>query len=179
VLSGVERAQARREVVGHRLSGIALLALGVVGCGWSPPPAPEQPIAFNHQVHSENDIDCTRCHQGAETQDQAGLPAMAACATCHRREATDHPAVVAFMEQYSSGQGEPMVWRKVNVMPTSAMIHFKHRPHIRADVDCATCHGDVSQMTVAQQVVNTASMGWCLDCHRVSGASIDCLTCHH
>jgi hypothetical protein len=165
--------------VGHRLCGVALLALAVVGCGWSPPPAPEQPIAFNHQVHTEDDIDCTRCHQGVETQDQAGLPAMATCATCHRREATDHPAVVSFMEQYAGGQGEPMVWRKVNVMPTSAMVHFKHKPHIRADVDCATCHGDVSQMTVAQRVINTASMGWCLDCHRESGASIDCLTCHH
>jgi len=153
--------------------------LAVTGCGWSPPPPPEQPIAFNHQVHSESDIECSRCHQGAETQDQAGLPAMATCATCHRREATDHPAVMAFMERYANGQGEPMVWRKVHVIPSSAMVHFKHKPHIRAGVDCATCHGDVSEMTVAQQVVDVANMGWCLDCHRQSEASIDCLTCHH
>jgi formamidopyrimidine-DNA glycosylase len=160
-------------------SGALLVALMAAGCSSEPPPPPPQPIAFNHSVHAENDIDCTRCHQGVETQAQAGLPAMATCATCHRREATDHPEVVRFMEQYASGNGEPMVWRKVNVMPTSAMVHFKHKPHIRAGVDCTSCHGDVTQMTVAQRVINTASMGWCLDCHKEQNASIDCLTCHH
>jgi len=160
-------------------SGALLVALMAAGCSSEPPPPPPQPIAFNHSVHAENDIACTRCHQGVETQAQAGLPAMATCATCHRREATDHPAVMAFMEQYANGNGEPMVWRKVNVMPTSAMVHFKHSPHIRAGVECASCHGDVTQMTVAQQVINTASMGWCLDCHKEREASIDCLTCHH
>jgi hypothetical protein len=34
-------------------------------------------------------------------------------------------------------------------------------------------------MTVAQQVVDVANMGWCLGCHREQGASVDCLTCHH
>ncbi len=75
--------------------------------------------------------------------------------------------------------GEPLLWRKVNVMPASAMIHFKHKPHIRAGVDCATCHGDVSQMSVAQRVINTADTGWCVSCHKKNEASTDCLTCHH
>jgi hypothetical protein len=157
--------------------GVVVLAAVLAGCSDEPPPP--QPIAFNHQVHSENDITCTRCHQGVETQKQAGLPAMATCATCHRREATDHPVVIKLMEQYANGQGEPIVWRKVNAMPASAMVHFRHSPHIRAEVGCETCHGDVTQMTVAEPVVNTASMGWCLDCHREREASVDCLTCHH
>jgi len=159
--------------------GVAVLAAVLAGCSDEPPPPPPQPIAFNHQAHSENDITCTRCHQGVETQNQAGLPAMATCATCHRREATDHPEVIKFMEQYANGQGEPIVWRKVNTMPATAMVHFKHKPHIRAEVGCETCHGDVSQMAVAQRVINTASMGWCVDCHREQDASIDCMTCHH
>jgi hypothetical protein len=149
------------------------------GCSSELPPPPPQPIAFNHSVHVENDIACTRCHQGAETQAQAGLPAMATCATCHRREATDHPEVQKLMAQYANGQGEPLVWRKVNVIPESAMIHFKHKPHLRAGVDCANCHGDVAQMTVAQQVIDVANMGWCIDCHREREANTDCLTCHH
>lgn len=159
--------------------GVAVFAAFATACGYDAPPPPPQPIAFNHRVHIENEIECTRCHEGAATQDQAGLPPMAACASCHRRQATDHPEVVKLMEQYANGQGEPLVWRKVNAMPVSAMIHFKHKPHIRANVDCATCHGDVGQMTVAQRVIDTANMGWCLDCHRESGASVDCLTCHH
>jgi hypothetical protein len=167
--------------VRRRLAGLGLAAVAAIlaGCSDELPPPPPQPIAFNHSVHIENEIDCTRCHEGVETQAQAGLPAMAECASCHRRQATDHPAVQAFMEQYANGNGEPMVWRKVHVMPASAMVHFKHSPHVRAGVECSTCHGDVAQMTVAQQVVDVANMGWCLDCHREQGASIDCLTCHH
>ncbi len=159
-------------------AGVALLGLLAAGCSNEPPPPP-QPIAFNHQVHIENDIECTRCHQGAETQAEAGLPPMATCAGCHRRQAADNPEVQKFMEQYNSGRGEPMVWRKVNVIPPEAMVHFKHKPHIRAGVECETCHGDVSHMTVVHQVVDVAKMGWCLDCHRERDAPTDCLTCHH
>jgi hypothetical protein len=75
--------------------------------------------------------------------------------------------------------GDTIRWRKVNVMPERSMVHFKHNPHVRAGVDCATCHGDVAQMTLAQEVIETADMGWCVGCHRDNGASIDCLTCHH
>ncbi|SVA75713.1 uncharacterized protein METZ01_LOCUS128567 [marine metagenome] len=157
-----------------------VIAVTVSSCGNDLPPPPEQPIAFNHQKHFENDIGCLECHEGAETQSQAGLPPMAACATCHRRRAAaDHPEVLKFMAQYDNGNGEPMVWRKVHVLPTSAMVHFKHKPHVQAGVDCTTCHGEVSQMTVAQQMVDVANMGWCLDCHIERDASIDCLTCHH
>lgn len=159
--------------------GVAALALLMAGCSDEFPPPPPQPIAFNHAVHIENEIECTRCHEGAETQAQAGLPAMAACASCHRRQATDHPEVQKLMAQYDNGNGEPLVWRKVYDIPTSAMVHFKHSPHVRAGVECAACHGDVASMTVAQQVVDVANMGWCLDCHREREASIDCLTCHH
>ena len=181
VAHGVGKRVSERRRARPRLMalGMAALAVFLSGCSEELPPPPPQPIAFNHSVHIENEIECTRCHEGAETQAQAGLPAMAACASCHRRQAADHPEVVKFMEQYANGNGEPMVWRKVHVIPTKAMVQFKHSPHIRAGVDCATCHGDVGQMTVAQQVVDVANMGWCLDCHRESEASIDCLTCHH
>ncbi len=74
---------------------------------------------------------------------------------------------------------EPIRWRKVNVMPKSAMVHFTHRPHARAGVECAECHGDVAAMTVARQVIDTADMGFCLDCHRERRASTDCVACHH
>jgi Cytochrome c7 and related cytochrome c/Class III cytochrome C family len=197
---GIEHAQSRSEVLAHDLSlseracgmrrsdrprsrrlGLAIAVLGVLvaGCSNEPPPPPPQPIAFNHKVHIDNKIECTRCHRGAETQAEAGLPPMATCAGCHRRQATDNPEVQKFMKQYDNGRGEPLVWRRVYTLPAEAMVHFKHKPHIRAGVECATCHGDLSQMTVAQEVVNVANMGWCLDCHRERGAPTDCLTCHH
>lgn len=163
-----------RRVASFALAG-SLLLLGA--CSDSPPPAPSQPIAFSHQAHAAQDIDCVRCHQGVETQAVAGLPPLSSCAACHRREIPDHPEVVKVMAAFQAR--EPIVWTKVNAMPATAMIHFKHKPHIRAGVECARCHGDVTQMTVAQRVINTADMGWCLDCHRESEAPTDCLTCHH
>ena len=50
--------------------GFSIVCLG--GCSDEPPPPPPQPIAFSHQAHAENDIGCLRCHQGAETQAEAG-----------------------------------------------------------------------------------------------------------
>lgn len=168
-----------RDRMRYRAHGFGLacaLAL-LAGCADGAPP-PEQPIAFSHQTHDEEDISCDRCHQGAETQAKAGLPPLSSCAVCHRRRAIpDHPEVVKFMASLDAG--EPVLWRKVHVMPPSAMVHFKHNAHVRAGIDCSTCHGDVARMTVARQVVDVANMGWCLSCHRENDASVDCLTCHH
>ena len=161
----------------RNMAGAALLLMAL-GCSADVPENVEQPIAFSHIAHSENDISCTRCHQGAETQDEAGLPPISSCASCHRRGAIpDHPEVLKFMEKLEERQ--PLIWRKVNVLPSSAMVHFRHKPHARAGVDCSTCHGDVSQMGLAQKEIDTANMGWCVSCHRENEASVDCLTCHY
>ena len=73
------------------------------------------------------------------------------------------------------------------VRPTPHAIHpsprgtspAQHpRPHIRAGVNCAECHGDVASMEAAVQV-ESLSMGWCLDCHKEREASRDCLVCHY
>jgi hypothetical protein len=195
--AGVDTGQSARQIQAHersgvhvtrtgrglrQLMGIGVIALAVVltGCSPRPRPEPEQPIAYNHQVHvQDQELECTRCHQGAETQDQAGLPPMTVCAGCHRRQGTDIPAVQEFMALYDGGRGEPLAWNKVNVIPEEAMVHFKHKPHARAGVGCETCHGDIGSMTVAHQVINVANMGWCVECHRENEAPTDCLTCHH
>ncbi len=157
---------------------VAALGLAALAACSEVPPPPPQPIAFSHRAHAENEIDCARCHQGVESQAEAGLPPLSSCAVCHRRRAIpDHPEVLKFMEVLEAGGS--LLWRKVNVMPESAMVHFKHDAHTRAGVGCATCHGEVAEMTVAQQVVRTADMGWCVSCHEERGASADCLTCHH
>ena len=54
---------------------------------------------------------------------------------------------------------------------------FNHAPHIRAGVECATCHGDVARQTVAGRNVDL-TMGFCVKCHKTRHASNDCLTCH-
>ena len=54
---------------------------------------------------------------------------------------------------------------------------FNHAPHIRANVDCATCHGNMAEQTVAERNVDH-TMGFCVNCHNERKASNDCLTCH-
>ena len=138
---------------------------------------PAQPIAFNHSVHVGRGFECTRCHRGAERAKHAGLPALETCASCHRWVISEHPEVKKVVTAYENAQ--PILWRKVNSIRPLAMVHFNHRAHARAEVGCSTCHGDVASMTVAEPVINTANMGWCLDCHRARDASIDCLVCHY
>lgn len=151
--------------------------LAAAACTAESPPPP-QPVAFSHKAHVDNDIACTSCHPGAETQAQAGLTPLAGCATCHRRAIIpDHPEVMKVIEAFRNR--EPLIWNRVNVIPEAAMVHFNHKPHARAGVACESCHGDVGEMTVARQTVDVADMGWCVSCHQQEGASIDCLACHH
>jgi hypothetical protein len=57
-------------------------------------------------------------------------------------------------------------------------VRFDHAPHIRAKVECSTCHGNQAQQQVAVRAVNM-DMGFCVNCHREKQASNDCLTCHY
>ena len=150
-----------------------------VAVGCAPPtrlPTPPQPIAYDHAVHVADGMQCVRCHAGAAEGVHAGLPALRLCASCHRRVIPEHPEVQKILAAWE--EQEPIRWRKVNVLPTRAMVQFNHRAHARAGVECGVCHGDVATMTVAEPVINVANMGWCVECHRERGASDDCLTCH-
>ncbi|HUP25746.1 MAG TPA: cytochrome c3 family protein [Thermoanaerobaculia bacterium] len=159
----------------------ALLGLAVLLAGCGPPAAgeaPPQPIAFVHSVHVvQEELECTRCHRGAAEQKRAGLPPMFVCVACHRHAIPDHPEVAKLLEAYDAKQ--PILWRKVNVMPESAMVQFHHGAHARAEVACTECHGDVPTMTVAAPVRQVADMSWCVDCHREREASVDCIACHY
>ena len=174
-----ENAIRARLPVGPGLQFALLLSITAVfaGCDSGPPPAPPQPLAYSHKAHIDAGLECSRCHRGADRAKEAGIPEMAGCVACHRRRIPDHPEIIKLKAMYEAK--EPIRWRKVNVMPKQAMVHFDHGPHARAQVECITCHGDVGQMTLARRVINTADMGWCISCHLEQEASVDCLTCHH
>ncbi len=142
--------------------------------GWRPTPV--QPVAFTHRVHIANKISCTDyCHAGATKGPEAGIPSVKVCMICHGMIATDRPEikkVAAYMDR-----GEEIPWQRVYGFSPSAHVKFNHAPHIRAGVDCATCHGNLAQQTVAVRSVNL-TMGYCLDCHKARQASTECVTCH-
>jgi hypothetical protein len=139
-------------------------------------PRIEQPVAFPHDTHVENDIGCTEyCHEGATVGPVAGLPGVETCLICHIAIATDRPIIrqITALEE----QGLDLSWVRVNQYPPMAHVRFVHAPHIRAEVDCSTCHGDIAHQTIAQRNVDL-DMGFCVTCHESRNAPLECVSCH-
>ena len=139
-------------------------------------PAVSHPIAFSHQLHLSKELLCTDCHEGVERGPVAGLPSINTCMICHSQIATDRPAIQALAALQE--KGADLTWPRVYSYTREAHVRFEHAPHIRSGVECATCHGDMAQQTVAERVVDM-DMGFCVNCHKSKQASNDCLTCHY
>jgi len=163
--------------------------------------APTQPILFSHVVHAGSfQIGCQFCHADARRSEYAGLPSVERCMGCHRIiGAQDNPEIQK-IHRYAE-RGEPVPWVRVFKMPE--FTYFPHKPHVRAGVECQTCHGPVERMRVVGATTGPTllndlkhlvglrpsspplTMGWCLDCHREQNATrgmrapLDCVTCHH
>jgi hypothetical protein len=139
-------------------------------------PAATQPIEFPHDTHIGKNIMCTVCHEGVDKGQRAGLPSVRTCMICHAAIATDKPRIIQITAMQE--KGIDLSWQRVYGFTNDDSIKFNHAPHIRAKVECATCHGDLSKMTVAQRAVDH-TMGFCVNCHNERKAPVDCLTCHH
>ncbi|HUX66879.1 MAG TPA: cytochrome c3 family protein [Terriglobales bacterium] len=137
---------------------------------------PTQPIAFTHKVHLKNGLQCVACHAGVTKGPDAGLPSVVFCMACHQVVDTSSPQIKKLTAYYNKGQEPP--WQPVYWFYPMEHVHFQHAPHIHAGVACATCHGDLSQQTVAVRSKNL-TMNFCLTCHKQKGASVDCTTCHY
>jgi hypothetical protein len=138
---------------------------------------PQQPIEFPHNIHVEKGVACTEyCHESVTKGPRAGLPSVNTCLICHAAIATDRPRIQQITQM--SDKGIDLNWQRVYGYAPTAHVRFNHAPHIRANVECATCHGDIAHQTVAQRNVDL-HMGYCVNCHRQKNAPNDCLTCHY
>ena len=149
--------------VGALIVLLALLSGAVWGIAQTQK-TPQQPIDFPHNIHvGVLKIPCLYCHPGALRGPSPGLPTETKCWGCHQQlEITKtSPKLVPLVQAVQNNT--PLQWVPVAWVPD--FVHFVHRPHIAAGLNCEDCHGDVSKMTVYQnpQVLN---MGWCLNCHR-------------
>lgn len=136
-----------------------------------------QPIPFPHKTHIAKGLTCTDyCHESAAKGPVAGLPSVRTCMICHDAIATDRPLIQQVTALQKSGRD--LAWQRVYGYTPQAHVRFNHAPHIRANVDCATCHGKIAEQTVAERNVDL-NMGFCVNCHREKKASNDCLTCHY
>lgn len=132
------------------------------GPRWYQGYAPEQPIPFSHALHAgQYKVPCLYCHGSAEKHAFSAIPELQTCMNCHHAAKTDSPWIQKITKAYNDGQA--IAWVKVHVLPD--FVHFNHRAHVSAGVECATCHGDVEKMDKVYQA-KKLSMGWCMDCHR-------------
>ncbi len=168
-----------------RIGVLIALLIGVSGAVWGiglTQTVPQQPIQFPHNLHVRLGIQCLYCHAGALRGPSPGIPTETKCWGCHQQIAvhgTELPKLVNYVKN-----NQPIDWVPVALVPD--FVHFVHRPHIAAGLNCEDCHGNVSNMTVYQnpQVMN---MGWCLNCHRLKAKDnpelltklTDCSTCHY
>ena len=137
---------------------------------------PVQPIEFPHKAHVAKGLTCTEfCHDSATTGPIAGLPSVTTCMVCHASIAADRPLIKKIAAW--ADQGLDLQWQRVYRYTDQAHVKFNHAPHIRAHVECAACHGDVANQTVARRNVDL-HMGFCVSCHRERKAPDECVTCH-
>jgi hypothetical protein len=115
------------------------------------------------------------CHEGVMTGAVAGLPSVRTCMICHESIATDKDRIKQITAMRDKGLD--LAWQRVYGFSNDDNVKFQHAPHIRAKVDCATCHGNLGEQTVAEPKV-AHTMGFCVNCHNQRKAPTDCLTCH-
>lgn len=129
---------------------------------------PEQPVPFSHKLHAgELNISCQYCHAGVENSAHSPVPTTQTCMNCHTAVLPESPKLQLVRDSYE--KGTPIEWIRIHKVPDYA--HFNHSRHIRAQIDCKSCHGPIEEMGVVSQVKPLA-MGWCLDCHRNPEANI-------
>jgi hypothetical protein len=139
-------------------------------------PQAKQPFPFPHATHVAKKVACTDyCHESVTKGPVAGLPSVKTCMICHESIATDRPLIQQITDM--SKRGVDLSWQRVYGYAAAAHVRFNHAPHVRAKVECSTCHGRIDQQTVAERNVDL-KMGYCVDCHKAKGASNECLTCH-
>ena len=123
---------------------------------------PEQPIHYSHKLHAgEMEIDCQYCHTGVTKGRHALVPSANICMNCHTVARKDKPEIIKLTDYYE--KGIPIPWKRVHKVP--AYAYFNHSVHVNNGIQCETCHGEIREMEVVQQV-RSFTMGQCLDCHR-------------
>lgn len=159
--------------------GVGAGLIGVFLFYFYAPPAfdigPAQPIAFSHRVHTGvKGIQCEFCHPYVSRSVHPGLPPVEKCLFCHRYIIAEHPEIRKEHEYFNSKTPTP--WVKANFLPEHVM--FNHKRHIRKQVDCSQCHGDVASM---DRIKGKAfRMEFCVQCHRQNQANLDCwMACHN
>jgi len=160
-----------------------ILAISVIGLvllrAAGKPEAPRQPIEFDHWQHVTKEegpqLECAFCHENVDKSSHATIPNVDTCMGCHQTVEADKDEIQKLTSFADRKQQPP--WRRVYWIEPEANAYYTHKPHIRAGIECATCHGKIGDMHRVRREVDQ-TMGWCMDCHRSRSVSVDCYVCH-
>lgn len=141
---------------------VAALLAWAYWTGWGEP-AVSQPIRFPHKTHvQELKLECTGCHQRAESGAPAGRPPTALCVACHQaaKETPETRKILAYGDK-----GEEIPWKRVWRLPSH--VFFPHRVHVTlAKIRCQTCHGPMETLDrPPERPLKALRMADCVACH--------------
>ena len=125
---------------------MVLVVIYVLTAWWSKPifgfgaGGPEQPIAFPHTVHVEQQgIQCEFCHRSVAKGDAATVPSVQQCLFCHKTVTGESNPEIAKLLAHAgldpAGTVDPALtpqpidWERVHRVPDH--VQFAHEPHIR------------------------------------------------
>jgi hypothetical protein len=154
---------------------VLILLIATAAFAFRRSPVVPQPVAFPHKTHVANQMECLSCHTNADRSIAATFPSVTDCMVCHENIKTDSPEIKK-LAAYATRNEEPP-WVRVYGFEQEADVYFSHKRHVKASVDCSTCHGDMANAIEMRQQVHW-TMGKCVDCHREKKVSVECLTCH-
>ncbi len=148
----------------------------------------EQPIDFNHRLHMEQLGDCGACHFFRDDGSFSGAPGLDECRDCHMYPMTDDPNEKKFIEEYVEKDRE-VPWHIYAKQPPC--VFFSHAAHVMgAEMQCATCHGDIGNSTSLRKYQENRLTGYSRDIwghsmlrlgeaeHGRTQKMNDCAACH-
>lgn len=151
--------------------GLAIVALA--GCAiFNGKHSVRRSYAFSHKVHTEQELACTDCHLAAETANEPGMPAAAACKLCHAEIDAAKPP-----ERKIETLFDGKAFRAVRHSEVGPEIVFPHLKHVQAGLECASCHAALPGNEDALELP-VARMDMCTKCHDEKKVANDCATCH-
>jgi hypothetical protein len=160
-------------------AALMLIAGLVLLRAFSDTEAPQQPIEYSHWQHVTKEdgprLECNFCHEHADKSAHATIPNVSTCMLCHENIKADSPEVQKLAA--IAARGQQPAWVRVYWFEKEANTYFTHKPHLRAEISCQECHGDIGQMQRVRRAVDQ-NMGWCIDCHAKRSVSNDCYICH-
>ena len=172
---------------------VGCLCLMLLGFGWIAPAIAFDQATVDETVqlwqgsaHALNDVNCSSCHQNAETKAFVSKPTYESCQSCHEQS----------VDTFLLGKhGIRLLEGRSPLTPAMARLPMKEDAHNR-QMTCNSCH-DVHSVNTVQAAVDS-----CLSCHsdthslnyetskhaqmfasdrqlpRPSNGSVSCATCH-